>query len=182
MTEKRIGRIRKYVEAIKGAQFATGFVLGVFLMFFAGKSLLSWSTAAPPINFQPLEVVSMQGDTLAFSEVASGYRLVYFWASWHKRSSKDLPRLYTACKELKAAGCGCIALSDENPKIIQGYYSSYQQHIAFFRSPKAFFEIGLKGLPSFYLLNAKGEILLSKTGSGHWDKPASIQKIKDLLQ
>lgn len=181
MTEKPPGRVKKYVDAIKGAQFAAGFVLGICLMFFGGKSFLGWASAAPPLSFQELEVANMQDETFAFSEVATGYRLVYFWASWNKRSAQDLPNLAKACKELKSAGCNCIGISDESPKVIQSFHSAYQENIQILRSPKAFFEVGLKGLPTFYLLDSNGNILLSKTGLNHWEKPSQIQKIKILL-
>lgn len=182
MTEKKITRVGKYVDAIKGGQFVIGFVLGLCIMFFGGKSFLSWSTTAPALDFPQLEVVDMEGRGLSFQEPNQGYRLIYFWASWHKRCAKDLPRLAAACKEFKQQGCDCIAISDENPKVIETFHSSFKEHINFFHSPQAFFELGIKGLPSYYLLSPQNEILDSKTGIAHWEKPTQIQKIKDFLQ
>lgn len=182
MADKQVGRVQKYVNAIKGAQFVVGFVLGVCLMFFGGKNFLAWSTAAPLVNFQNLELESMQGDTLAFNEAGEGYRLVYFWASWHKRCAKDLPKLAAACEALKAEDCNCIAISDENQQVIEPFYASYKQSMTFFRSAEALRELGLKGIPSYYLLSPQNEILDSKTGIAHWEKTSQLQKIKDLLQ
>lgn len=182
MAEKKVGRVQKYVDAIKGAQFAAGFVVGICLMFFGGKSFLSWSTSAPAVDFGQMHLVNMEGDTLAFSGTTKDYRLVYFWASWHKRCEKDLPKLAAACKELKAEGCTCIAISDENPKVIQSFHSAYKENLSFFHSPQVLRELGLKGIPTYYLLSPQNEILDAKTGIGHWEKASQRQKIKDFIQ
>lgn len=182
MTEKKITRVGKYVDAIKGGQFVIGFVLGLCIMFFSGKSFLSWSTTAPAIDFQQLELLDLEGKAQSFNQADSGYRLVYFWASWHKRCAKDLPKLVAACKEFKQYGCDCIAISDENPKVIEPIHATFKESLSFLQSPRALRELGLKGIPSYYLLSPKNEILDSKTGIAHWEKASQVQKIKDFIQ
>jgi len=107
-----------------------------------------------------------------------------FWASWCVPCRKSFPWLNEMQRRYGKAGLKVIAINlDEDRQLADKFLATYPAKftVAYDPKGKSASAYGLKGMPSSYLIDRKGQLLSSHIGFRSDDKAELEQKIRQAL-
>jgi thiol-disulfide isomerase/thioredoxin len=133
-------------------------------------------------NFQ---VTTFAGATATNDSLKGKPTLLMFWASWCTTCQKELPNLKALYDQKKEKGFQALAIGFQDKEAnIRGYV---QAHAGTFSFPTAYDvndrvseAFGVKGTPTFVLLDAQGKVVLVHVGGGFLDNPGFKKFIQEL--
>lgn len=126
--------------------------------------------AEQPVPAPPFALKTLDGQTVSIESLKGKATLLMFWASWCGVCRKEMPNVKTLYK-LQKEKLQVVAIGFADPeKNIRGYVKANKDNFPF---PVAY-DVGdkvssayrVRGTPTFFLLNQKGEIVLSHLGGG----------------
>lgn len=131
--------------------------------------------------------ISPNGNAMDWPDFQGQYLLVNFWATWCAPCVVELPSLGKLKAQYEGKGLDIIAVSldtmrghDDIKAFLKnrniGDFAAYfddQQHIQK--------NISMRGIPTSYLIDPKGNISYIFEGDAHWDSPSAIQFFNNLL-
>ena len=157
------------------------------LAFLAAGLLLALAVSAqavsgPAPNFQ---LTTFAGATATNDSLKGKPTLLMFWASWCTTCQKELPNLKAFYEQKKEKGFQALAIGFQDKEAnIRGYV---QAHAGTFSFPTAYDvndrvseAFGVKGTPTFVLLDAQGKIVLVHVGGGFLNNPGFKKFIQEL--
>lgn len=118
-----------------------------------------------------------QGNRLNFNAFKNKPTLVNFWATWCPPCIAEMPdlnRLYNAYKDK----VNFVFVSSEDAETVQSFLNKNQYNFKSLRPlgpPPGLLQSSV--LPTTYLLDANGIIIIKKTGAANWDH----ERIKELI-
>lgn len=132
-----------------------------------------WQPLETPLAAGALSVTSLAGQTFTLSELAEGKSvLLNFWATWCVPCVAELPALQR--RQQRDDGIKVLAISHDNnrAKVAQFLLDNNLTDLNVYfdpgmRSAKA---LGLRGLPTSYLLNTTTQATHRFEGAAAWDK------------
>ena len=155
--------------------------------FFAVCLLLA---LAVPVQAMPGTAPNFQVTTFAGATATNGSlkgkpTLLMFWASWCTTCQKELPNLKALYEQKKEKGFQALAIGFQDKESnIRGYVQAHEGTFIFptaydvnNRVSEAF---GVKGTPTFVLLDAQGKVVLVHVGGGFLDNPGFKKFIQEL--
>ena len=110
-----------------------------------------------------------------FDEMDQKTILLVFWASWLPESRELLRKLDCLAKDFRKLDFTIIALSEDYLGIeaIEEFFKQHGiRHMQMYYDYKnrIYNHIGIKSLPAFFLISARGEALIKILGSPKWDQ------------
>jgi len=116
------------------------------------------------------QLKTLDGQRVSSDSLKGRAAILMFWASWCEVCKKELPNLKTLYEHQNGKlQFLAIGFSDEEEDI-RGYVESHEGTFSFPVAYDAGDQISqafrVKGTPTFYLLNAKGEVVASHLGAG----------------
>ncbi len=113
-------------------------------------------------------------------------KVVYldFWASWCTPCRKSFPWMNTVHKRYAKDGLVVLAVNlDQNKQDVSRFLDKYPASftVAFDPEGKVAEQYRLKGMPSSYLIDKQGNIVMSHIGFRHDDPDQLETRIKTLL-
>jgi len=147
---------------------------------------LAVSAKAMPSGPAPdFRLVTLVGQTVTKESFKGKPTLLMFWASWCRTCQKELPNLKTLYEQKKEKGFQALAIGFQDEESnIRGYI---QAHAGTFSFPTAYDvndqvseAFGVKGTPTFVLLDAQGRIALVHVGGGFLQNPVFEKFIQGL--
>lgn len=133
------------------------------------------SFAAPDFKLEGLD-----GNTHELSNYLGKPLVVNFWATWCPPCRAEIPSLNRAWQQLKDDGVKLIAISaGEDYDAVFAFTAEVEVDFPLLLDPNntAFTDWPLRGLPTTYVLNSKGEVVYRAIGEREWDD-GLIEKIK----
>ncbi|HPF78947.1 MAG TPA: TlpA disulfide reductase family protein [Alphaproteobacteria bacterium] len=132
---------------------------------------------------KPIEEVhflSPEGEKIDWSAFKGEYLLVNFWASWCSPCVIELPTLDRLEQKFRGKGLKVIAISldqgrshDEIKEYL--YNRNLGEFAAYFDSDTQVQKtIPMRGIPTTYMLDKRGNVLHVFEGDADWDSPESI--------
>lgn len=124
-----------------------------------------WSKGAPGIGdkAQGFQVKSLKGDVLVFEPTSDAVRILYFWADWCARCEDDfrmIDRLYAKWNQ-----------DSRRPRFVAMNVGQSEEHVENFsnrmkvsfplymdRDGKIARSLGVKGLPTYFVIDRDGTI------------------------
>ena len=146
----------------------------------------NFSLLDPPVPAPATGFLDAGGETISLEAFAGRVVLLNFWATWCAPCIRELPTMARLQTELGPEGLSVVALSQDRgglsvvrPFLEQlgvGVLEAYvDQKGALAR------DFGLVGLPTTYLLDAKGRIVGGLEGPAEWDSPDAKTLIRFYL-
>ncbi|KAF0119274.1 MAG: putative thiol-disulfide isomerase [Rhodospirillaceae bacterium] len=142
----------------------------------------------PPAPIPEGTVTTEEGKTLTLAEVHEGrggrLTVLNLWASWCAPCVREMPSLDRLRQAVAAEGIAVLAVS-EDATIDQarafltregltglGLYHDPHGHLAQ--------ALGVRGLPSTYLLGPDRRVVATLEGEAEWDSPAMVTRLRAL--
>lgn len=153
-----------------------------------GTAILLQAGAAAAVNVgeaaPPFTLPNDRGEPLALERLRGQVVYIDFWASWCGPCRRSFPWMNQMQQKYGSRGFTIVAINvDKKRSDAQRFL---QQHIAAFAlvydetgaTPAAY---GVKGMPSSYLVDARGNVAFVETGFFDERKDVLEEKIKTLL-
>ncbi len=131
---------------------------------------------APTIVFTELEALDAQGTKVKVWQKSGRGAIIVFYASWCHDCARELPKLQRALQG-PLRGAKVIALTDENLATMVEYRDHTKYDFHFYSLPRDFDNYGIHAIPTVYVLNTMGDIILTKVGDVDWDSADLIHEI-----
>ncbi len=122
------------------------------------------------LDGQPFELRNMQGQPI----------LVTFWATWCRPCLDELEDLSQTLTALPDSFITIVAISDEQLPVIKQFAAENGYPFLFIKVHKQLARLGIYSIPSTYLLDEKGRLKYSVTGSATWSKGKYHKRIQRL--
>ena len=123
------------------------------------------------------ELVDLNGNSVDFNDFKGKKILVNFWATWCPPCIAEMPSLQALYSDYKNKVV-FLFVTNEDDAAISKFLSKNNYDIPIYRRistpPKA---IQTNSLPSTFLINEAGEIVIDKTGAADWN----TDKVRALL-
>jgi len=138
-------------------------------------------TEAPAFTLKDLE-----GTTHSLSDYRGKVVLINFWATWCPPCRKEMPSMENLRMALEDEDFTLLALNvGENAGAVFSFLSLLDPEprftILFDQDSAVLNDWSVRGLPTTYVLDRQGRIALRAVGGRHFDDPAIIAQIRELL-
>lgn len=152
---------------------------------FCAAPALARQGEAPPLY--TLSFAAPGGETLDFEQFRGRVVLVNFWATWCPPCVREMPALDRLQRHFAAAPFEVVAISvGEDEASLQGFVQQFTTplQLQFLLDPQgsSFTRFELRGLPTSYLFDHRGQLVEVIVGDEDWDSAAWRARIEGLLQ
>ena len=123
------------------------------------------------------------GHKTTLSDFRGKVVLLNLWATWCPPCRKEMPSLDRLQQKLGGKGFQVVALSIDTggPEVIKTFYAQTgvtALEIYIDKSMQANLVLGVSGLPTTLLIDARGREIGRKIGPAEWDSPEAIAAIR----
>lgn len=151
------------------------------------------SGATPDLLIPPEDPLWLVGDSTAFRDAQGGsvslrdFRgkvvVLNFWATWCPPCVREMPSLDRLQAELGGPAFEVVAVSTDRGAMdgLRAFYDQHGiEHLALYQDPGMAFAraVGVKGLPTTYILDHDGTVLGTHTGYADWQYPDLVAWFK----
>jgi thiol-disulfide isomerase/thioredoxin len=134
---------------------------------------------APGIQFETLELTSLNGQPVKLQDYKGKKLFINFFATWCGSCIAEFPALDNAAGTLMPDNFVFISISDEPLALLNKANTRLSlQHITILHSVKKLKQLDIVTYPTSYLLNDKGKVVFKKAEEAAWDTPEMIQTLK----
>lgn len=129
------------------------------------------------INDNNWQLVDFNGNRLNFKDFESKIILVNYWATWCPPCVAEMPSFQNLYDDYKDKIVFLFIANDEKSRV-EKFIENKNYHIpVYFKITEGPAEMQSNSLPTTYIINKEGEIVVNKTGAADW----SSGKVRDLL-
>lgn len=141
--------------------------------------LYYWRYRIPPnLEHTEIKVENASGGFSAVTDLYDGPILVNFYASWCGHCMQELPVLNKAHSKGQFT---VVGVTDDSADKIEAVQNRYSVGFPLLKLENKIKDYGVYSLPTSFLFDANGALLLSKTGPHDWDSEDFMNKVSDLL-
>jgi len=123
----------------------------------------------------------LSGNSFNLSDFKGEVILLNFWATWCPPCRAEMPSMQ-ALYDSYGGKIKMILLSSEAPEVIQKYMDDHSYTMpVYIRQSQQSEAYEIPGIPTTFLISAKGEIMLRKVGAANWNSQDFKGQIDELL-
>ena len=117
-----------------------------------------------------------------FNDVKGKVVLVNFWATWCPPCVAEMPSLQELYYDYGHKVEFLIVANDEKENVVKFLIEKNYSLPVYFERSNSPITLSSKNIPTTYLINRKGEIVIKKTGAADWNSSKMRHTINDLLE
>lgn len=121
------------------------------------------------LNGNPVDVNQYKGKTVFLN----------FWATWCKPCLEEMPSIQKAQQILKDEDVVFLLASEETADQIREFENSHHFNFDYVRAENLA-ELGIMGLPTTFIYDARGKRRFSDMGFRKWDKQSNLDLLKNI--
>ena len=173
---------------LAGLAFAVLLGLSAASSFAADLPPLSHSlTRQTPKPAPALKLKGLDGAIHDLAQLKGHVVLINFWATWCPPCRREMPSMERLSQAFKGEAFSVLAVDvGENPDVIESFTSQLDTTLAFpillDQNSQAMQAWKVAGLPTTYLVDTKGRIVVSAIGGREFDHPEMVRAIRRLLK
>lgn len=151
---------------------------GLFALHCQSQTEKSETTAATSDKPKgQIELADLNGQPVAWESFRGKAVFLNLWATWCKPCIMEMPSIERASLQLADSNIVFIAASDESLDKIRVFRDRGEYTFTFLQLKSGFESLGVYGLPTTILFDAKGNRISTETGARDWSSPQAIAKI-----
>ena len=125
----------------------------------------------------------LNSPNLNFNKFENKIVFVNFWATWCPPCRAEMPMIQNLYNDYKGK-IAFVFVTNENWATVEEFYKKYSYSLPSYNSislpPKELTKTN--SIPASYLIDQKGNIIISKTGAANWNSNKVRKLIDDLLK
>jgi len=129
------------------------------------------------LNSYEWELVGIDGERINLNSYKDQVILINFWATWCPPCIAEMPSFEELYKDYKDQVVFLFVASDEEAKVKKFITDKGYSFPVYFEMNNRPEEIRSNSLPTTYIINRNGEIVVDKTGAADWNSG----KVRDML-
>lgn len=137
-------------------------------------SLLFLSATASAVDFS---FTDTEGDAHKLSQYKGKWVLVNFWATWCPPCIAEMPAFEKLYQDYKNDVVFLFVANDDPKKVKKFITDKNYSHPVYYQLTEAPKEMLSNSLPTTYIINKQGDIVVDKTGAADWNSG----KVRDML-
>jgi peroxiredoxin len=139
----------------------------VLLLLLVGGGLYQYRKyrVAPELSFDAVSVQTLDGKTFNLQNNTGKPRIIKFFATWCIDCRKELPKLVKLKSDFEKRNIDLILLSDEDLATLEPFAQFEELQYPLYKLPKPFKAYGIHTLPTTYVMDGKGKMVDTFTGS-----------------
>lgn len=160
----------------------SGFIVLFLAIFFTfGVAAHAMERSAPTF-----ELISLDGKKFTQEGLSGKTTLVVFWASSCGTCKKELPKISNLQKKMEKRGFQVLAVGFVDAAAdIRDYVAShpgtFNFPVFYDNEDRVATQWGVRGTPTFFLVDQKGRVVITHLGGGLFETPAFYKKLNELL-
>lgn len=144
------------------------------------------SPVAPAVAAPAFRLQDMDEASIALEDFRGRVLLLNFWATWCPPCRREMPSMERLYQGLKDEGFSVVAINQfEDPDHVFAYIGQLETDprfaILFDPDSSVSEAYGVRGLPSTFLIDRRGQIRYQAIGGREFDHPEVISTIRALL-
>lgn len=156
------------------------YVLTVAIIAFAIYQYTKYRVA-PKVKLEKLELVDLNGNHFDVNALGGKPVFINFFATWCGPCNQEMPAL-EMMKQKFGTDVIFLAISDEDMGRIRSFQNRYHSTFLFLQlQQKTLGNLGIRTIPTSYLLNSSGEIVYKHVGPDDWESEAFIENLRSHL-
>ncbi|MCK4561873.1 MAG: TlpA family protein disulfide reductase, partial [Flavobacteriaceae bacterium] len=123
------------------------------------------------------QLVDIQGNKVDFNTFKNKVIVVNFWATWCPPCIAEMPAFEKLYQDYKKDVVFLFVANDDPKKVKKFISAKGYSHPVYYQLTEAPKDLLSNSLPTTYIINKGGEIVVDKTGAADWNSG----KVRDLL-
>jgi thiol-disulfide isomerase/thioredoxin len=156
-------------------------IIGILLLAFVGYRIVKRFVLMPKMSFQSEQLTMVDSkQTTSIDELKGNVLIVSCYQTWCGTCAMETPGLNELATKINSPNFTVLYISDEPEEKVNGFRRRFaSDKILYTKSAKRLGEFGIRSFPTTFLLNKKGEVILTKLEGYDWLKEEDA--IKKLL-
>lgn len=122
-------------------------------------------------------LLNEKGKQINLTEFEGSYLLVSYFQTWCGDCIEELPSIDALQTKVGKGKLKILMISDEPFDKIMRFKEKYCNTLDYYQTSKSLREQNISVFPTTYLLNEKGEVIMSKLNSFDWDSEEVVARI-----
>ncbi|MDH5367740.1 MAG: TlpA family protein disulfide reductase [Cyclobacteriaceae bacterium] len=127
-----------------------------------------------------IQLTDLEGNPLSLEEQKGKTIILNVWATWCKPCISEMPTFEILQEKLPKEKYTLILASNESLKKINKFKTKTDFNLQFVQLNTSLESLGVYALPTTFIINNKGELVITENGSKDWGSPESIEEITHL--
>jgi len=134
------------------------------------------------IKTEFLDLESLSEKPFKVSDYEGSPVFLNLWATWCKPCVEEFPSIQKMKTEMEKEGWKFVIASDEPISRIKAFKGRYPYDFDYLHLKKRLSEFGINSIPQTYILNKKGEVVMSYMGGMDWNSEDNKNDLRDLVK
>ncbi len=138
-----------------------------------------------PVSVPDTDFQLLSGDTVSLAEFRGSFVLLNVWAMWCEPCKLEMPSMERLVNRFNTGDLVVLALNyGEAPNRVSSFIEEYRYTfpVGLDFDRKLSKRLGVRGLPTTFILNRRSEIIGVKAGTRFWDTPEVYEAFETLLK
>jgi thiol-disulfide isomerase/thioredoxin len=130
---------------------------------------------SPPRPAPETPFATADGESRRVSDYAGKALVVNLWATWCAPCVAELPSLAALARRLAAEGVLVLPVSSDRggAKAVEAFYAAH-------KDAALMHALGVRGLPTTYVVDGAGRIVGQEEGGMDWNRPVAVDALRAL--
>ncbi|MBI4444736.1 MAG: TlpA family protein disulfide reductase [Acidobacteria bacterium] len=133
-----------------------------------------------------LDVVlrDLEGHNVSLNDYRNRALFLNFWATWCAPCRAEMPEMAELYKQYAPHGLSMVAVTDEDPATVTQFLKNNSYPFPVLIDPGGTLnqKLSVMGLPTTYIIDSEGRIILHRVGLYHWNSRESLRLFEQLLK
>lgn len=151
-------------------------IVSIFFLFGCNGNTKQESSTINEIKLQDLE-----GNPLNLEEFKGKVVFLNFWATWCGPCVREMPSIESLQENFKGQPIVFLFASSESKDLIKEFKEKRPFSFEYVQLDMSLEELNIYSLPTTYIYNKLGKLVINETGARMWDGEKSLTEIENIM-
>jgi len=134
------------------------------------------------IKTEFLDLETLDAQEFKVTDLEGSPVFLNLWATWCKPCVEEFPSIQKMKTEMEKEGWKFVIASDEAIPKIEAFKARNSYDFEYLHLKKRLSEFGINSIPQTYIINKKGEVVMSYMGGMDWNSQANKDDLRELVK